>query len=235
MARTPFARPIAADDSFSLASITNGSQRRDWSEMFNPETGERGFEVVLPQPRRSDVDERASDLWDDYPKEKALYDVDGDAPITDEGLREAFEQSDGGDEWRDSFEPMMNFGWAIDLRHTTSDELRAIADRMTEMAPSCTLIEIGTDPDDLTYEIALTGGGMDLSDHIAGAYIAAGQVPPLDLLRNLSGCFPSYLAPRLPMDEVIGRAAEWLKRVQGEMETLQTRCLELTIKAQHES
>src|SRR5690606_5658935 len=32
--------------------------------------------------------------------------------------------------------------------------------------------------------IALTGGGMDLSDHIAAAYVICGQVPPVQVIES---------------------------------------------------
>ena len=227
MAYAPFTRPIAAEASFSLASIQNGSTDRDWSQMFS-EDGERGYEVILPTVRRSDVEERASDLWDDYPKEKALYDVDGDAVVSDEDLRDAFWQADGGDEWRDSFEPMMNFGWAVDLRYESSDALTAIANRFHEWGLACTLIEVGTERENLSYEIALTGGGMNLTDHIAAAYIACGQVPPIRILDSLTGSFPSSLVPRLPMDEVIDRAVSWLEHRAESFKSVKVRCQELT-------
>ena len=217
-----FVLPVAAA-SLSLASITNDSVERDWRDLYDSDSGEPGWRAVLPVVRRSDIEERASDLWADFPKEKALYDVDGDAQVEDEDLREEFWQSDAGDEWRDSFDPMMNFGWPVDLCYTSSDELTAIAGRFEEWGLACTLIEIGTDADDVTYEIALTGGGMNLSDHLAAAYIACGHVPPIRLLDNLSGSFPSSLVPRLPMPEVIERAADWLRAKADRMDALSAR------------
>ncbi|USN15882.1 hypothetical protein PAPPERLAPAPP_01400 [Brevundimonas phage vB_BpoS-Papperlapapp] len=216
----PFPRPIAADATFSLASITNDSIERDWSEFYNADTGESGWQAVLPVVSRSAVDQYAADLWEDYPKEKALYDVDGDAPVTDEDLREAFWQADGGDEWRASFDPMMNFGWPVDLRFEDSDALKEIAARFDAWGLACSLIEVGTNADDVTYEIALTGGGMNLTDHLAAAYIACGHVPPIKLLDNLSGSFPSGLVHRLPMVEVIERAADWLRHKADRMDEL---------------
>ncbi len=226
MSRPAFARPIAATDTFSLASITNDSTNRDWSQMYSEDSGPT-WQAVLPVVRRSDIDDRAADLWADFPKEKALYDVDGDAPVSDEDLREEFWQSDAGDEWRNSFDPMMNFGWPGDLRYTDSDELKAIAGRFEEWGLACSLIEVSPgDDEEETYEIALTGGGMNLADHLAAAYIACGQVPPIRLLDNLSGSFPSSLVKRLPMVEVIERAADWLRAKASRMDELAKRVQE---------
>ena len=213
--------PVA---SLSLASITNDAVERDWRDLYDSDSGEPGWQAILPVVRRSDIEDRASDLWADFPKEKALYDVDGDAQVEDEDLREEFWQSDAGDEWRDSFDPMMNFGWPVELRYVDSDELKAIAGRFEEWNLACTLIEIsGGDDGEETYEIALTGGGMNLSDHIAAAYIACGHVPPIRLLDNLSGSFPSSLIPHLPMPEVIERAADWLRSKADRMDELSAR------------
>lgn len=218
-----FALPVAAA-SLSLASITNDATERDWSDLYSSDSGEPGWQAVLPVVSRGAVEQYASDLWADFPKEQALYDVDGDAQVEDEDLREEFWQTDGGDEWRNSFDPMMNFGWAVDLRYTDSDELQAIAGRFAEWGLACSLIEIsGGDYGEDTYEIALTGGGMNLSDHLAAAYIACGHVPPIRLLDNLSGSFPSSLIPRLPMAEVIERAADWLRTKAGHMDELSAR------------
>lgn len=216
----PFPRPIAADAAFSLASITADSNTRDWSEMYDRDSGEPGWQAVLPVVTRSAVEQYAADLWADYPKEKALYDVDGDGPVQDAALSDAFMQADGGDEWRGSFDPMMNFGWPVDLRYAEPEDIGAIAARIDAWGLACTLIEIGTDADDVTYEIALTGGGMNLSDHLAAAYIACGHVPPVALLDNLSGSFPSGLVHRLPMVEVIERAADWLRNKADRLDEL---------------
>ena len=218
-----FALPVAAA-SLSLASITNDATERDWRALYDTDSGEPGWQAILPTVRREDVERYAADLWADFPEEKALYDVDGDAQVEDEDLREEFGQSDGGDEWRDSFDPVMNFGWAVDLRYTDSDELKAIAGRFEAWGLACSLIEIsGGDYGEETYEIALTGGGMNLSDHLAAAYIACGHVPPIRLLDNLSGSFPSSLVPRLPMPEVIERAADWLRAKADRMDELSAR------------
>ena len=230
MAYAPFARPIAADDSFSLASITEGSVTCDWRELLGEDA--EGWQVILPAFLRSDIEERAPDLWADYPKEKALYDVDGDAEVSDEDLRDAFRDSDGYDDWRNSFEPMMNYYWTIDLQYRTTAEIQAYADRMGAWGISCSLVEIGEHADDLIYGIAFTGGGMNLMDHLCAAYIACGQVPPIQALDNLTGSFPSYLVPRLPMDEITARATDWLQsRING-MERLRAACHRLKVEGE---
>ncbi|UTC28655.1 hypothetical protein MARCHEWKA_01420 [Brevundimonas phage vB_BpoS-Marchewka] len=217
----PFPRPIAADAAFSLASITNDSMERDWSEFYNADTGEPGFQSVLPAITLGVIDERAADLWDDFPKARALFEVDGAAVLADEELEDAFRQTEGYDEWRDSFDPMMNYGWPVDLKYVDSEGIAAIAARFDAWGLACTLIEIDNGRhDEPDYEIALTGGGMNLTDHLAAAYIACGHVPPITLLDNLSGSFPSGLVHRLPMVEVIERAADWLRHKADRMDEL---------------
>ncbi|UTC28493.1 hypothetical protein GURKE_04910 [Brevundimonas phage vB_BpoS-Gurke] len=225
----PFPLPYGPDNSFSLASIMTQPINRDWTEGYPDK-----WDVVRPKPTLDDINQYAEDLWEDHPEERARYDdaaSDG-TEIAGEDLIEAFEQTDGYDEWRDSFDPMMNYAWPVDLRYTSSDELYDIAQRLNTWGLAIVLIERSDDPyEETTYEFALTGGGMDMSDHIAGAYLAAGQVPPLRILEGLSGCFPSGLVPRLPLDQALARAHQWLTHRADLMQTMTTRLLEHNIKA----
>lgn len=93
-------------------------------------------------------------------------------------MRGDWDDCDGAMEYRDSFWPMMNSLWPVDLayRRSASEAARL----MNLHAGATSLIEI----DDQHY-IALTGGGMDLSWHIAAAYVCCGCVPPLYILDGL--------------------------------------------------
>jgi hypothetical protein len=225
--KLPFIIDAAA---LGLASISYDSIDRDWSEMHNPSTGEPGWQAVLPSLPLSEVDDRARDLWEDFPEEKARFDADPTARVDDDSdLFDAFWQSDGADEWRDSFDPMMNYGWPVYLGY--QPDLKAIATRIDQMGIACSLIEIsGGEFGEETYEIALTGGGMNLGDHLFAAYLACGQVPPLALLENLGGCLPSSLLPALPVAPIMERARSWLRSQAANLERVETNILESAIR-----
>lgn len=74
-------------------------------------------------------------------------------------------------------EPMMNAVWPIHLPYRmTEDEA---AKRLNECSISMCLIRIeGSDYEESTYALAMTGGGMDMSWSIAAAYIALNCLPP---------------------------------------------------------
>lgn len=114
------------------------------------------MEVMIPEPTRQ---QRADH---DMPKR-------GD---WDEGDR-------GADEYRDGFFPIMNALWPVDLAYNRSES--EAADLMNRYGGATSLITIDGD-----HYIAMTGGGMDLSWHIAAAYVCCGAVPPLYILQNLS-------------------------------------------------
>lgn len=67
------------------------------------------------------------------------------------------------------------------------------ADLMAEFAGAVTLVSF-TDSDKIgeTHGIALTGGGMNLADHLAIAYLCCGCVPPQRLLSQLPGVIDGY-------------------------------------------
>lgn len=85
----------------------------------------------------------------------------------------------GADEYRDGFFPMMNALWPVELAYGRSEA--EAADLMNRHGGATSLISIDGD-----YYIAMTGGGMDLSWHLAAAYVCCGAVPPLYILRSLS-------------------------------------------------
>ena len=72
--------------------------------------------------------------------------------------------------------PMMNYAYPL---QTTPSE-----DKIIEICRTTNLTVVKDNEDD-TYYLALTGGGMDLSQDIALAYIIAETWLPLDLLRNV--------------------------------------------------
>ncbi len=99
------------------------------------------------------------------------------------GLKKRGEWDDGCQascEYRDSFVPMMNYLWPVDLAYGRSAS--QAADLMNKHAGATSLVMIG----DETY-IAMTGGGFDMSWHLAAAYVCCGCIPPTRILQNLKG------------------------------------------------
>ena len=84
-----------------------------------------------------------------------------------DACREAFEESSS---------PMMNYAYPVNIR----DDMDLNTAARTLIDLPLTLIE---NIDDGEYFLALTGGGMDLSDKICQAYIALGQRPPVHFCR----------------------------------------------------
>jgi hypothetical protein len=80
--------------------------------------------------------------------------------------------------------PMMNYFYPCDLRRAGGLEAAARSIRDT----SCVVIEM----EDGETGFALAGGGMDLTWDIAGAYVACGQLPPVDKTR-----LPRFAGKRL--------------------------------------
>lgn len=163
--------PTMDPKDLSLASITDSSVDVDWSE-YRDGLRDR-YEIVLPEITEAVLDEHAYDFEDwreDYDLEEAAEEWSG-------GYESYYE-------WKDGYEPMMNFYWPIHLPYGADPA--TIAARIDAWAGCVTLIDLSdmeTGPD---YALALSGGGMDLSGNLAAAYVAAGVVPPLDLLRNLA-------------------------------------------------
>lgn len=218
----------------SLLFVTAEARSIDWREASG--AGVEGYEIQCPRPHYSDVREHAPDLLDEW---MAEAEEDGaDFPGRDQPLEsahaEAFEQNEGFDQWRDGFEPMMNYAWPVSLAYGLHD-LQAVVDLMAEHAGNCTLVQLSDDvkrvafgdsSDAPDYAIALNGGGMDLSDHIVAAYLCCGCVPPIDLLERMSGVMSPGRRDRLGpvLLQAYSRAQEWLEarrdRLAREVENL---------------
>lgn len=140
---------------YSVASIFADARNVD---TFSPEgfsgLSDGRMEIHIPEPTPSD---------------RRSYSMPARGDWTD---------CDGAYEYRDSFDPMMNSLWPVDLAYGRGE---AEAARLINLhAGSTVLVTI----DDETY-IAMTSGGMDLSWHIAAAYVCCGCVPPVRILENL--------------------------------------------------
>lgn len=199
---------------FSLQFVDAAARHVDWSDYCEGDD----FTLILPPPTCADVRDNAPDLaaeW--WPGDDAP--ADGwDSPLCD-SERDEFEESDGFAEWLDGFAPMMNYAWPVAMAYNGPDAETAAA-LIEKLAGACVLIELGEDMatrlygddnDAPDYVIALTGGGMDLSDHIAAAYLACGCVPPWRLLTGLSGVFYAdsvAKARALPLRQAYADAAD---------------------------
>lgn len=160
---------------------------------------ERDYDIVYPWPTFADLRDYAPDL--------AKGRRNGRLP---EALEEKFQESEGYGDWRAGFDPMMNYVWPVMLAYQV-DESTA-AELIAEYAPTCTLISF-TDEDIIGAEhgIALSGGGMNLSDQLVIAYLCCGCVPPARLLSGLRGVIgrDTLKRVRAPLRQAYRRAAEF--------------------------
>lgn len=188
--KTPPLRVTARQ--LGLGSIDAQSRNIDWREAFG-EDGD-GWEIILPRVTFGDIAERAPDLLTPAQVKTADKFPDRKAP---EDLAEEFEQSDGFYEWKDSFEPMMNYVWPAFLPYGMDSQ--DLADRIAEYCPTMTLIYFGEHSEHCPeeYGYALSGGGMNLADQIAAAYLCADQVPPFHLLQSLAGVIGPEMVRRI--------------------------------------
>jgi hypothetical protein len=85
-------------------------------------------------------------------------------------------------EWAASMRPAMDALWPTSLPYPEEAEGGGSAKRMLWLAPACVLLY---ERDEDRFWIGMTGGGMNLSWDIAGAYIACEMIPPIELLRSL--------------------------------------------------
>lgn len=130
--------------------------------------------VVVPEVSLADLEEFSfspADLRDEG------HDVPEDEEEAFAYARSKFEESDEFDDWKQGFTPLMSVLWPCSI---PSIEQAAAAFRRENLA--CTVVA-GDVHGYQTSGIALTGGGMDLSDHIAAAYVLCGQTPPVSVIR----------------------------------------------------
>jgi hypothetical protein len=192
-----------------FASIDAQSRDIDWREASGESCD--GWEVQMPRPTYGAISENALDLLTAAQKRIADRDQDRPAP---RALAEQFEESDRYWEWRDGFEPMMNYVWPAFLPYGMDSA--DLADRLNVFAPNMTLVYFGEHSPHCPepYGFALNGGGMNLSDHIAAAYLCAHQVPPVSILQGLAGVISPYMLARIggPLRAAYRQAARNLRQ-----------------------
>jgi hypothetical protein len=217
----------APQHGLSLQFLTADAAWIDWSDLY--QDGDE-YDVALPKPTYGDVRERAPDLLNDWEEERCHAEgrplseferFNDEAQLSDEHA-ESFWNTDAFHEWADSFQPMMNYAWPVSLAYG-GPSLEEAVELVNRYAGACTLVSFseGHNPfgpefasDTPEYGIALTGGGMDLSDHIAVAYLCCGCVPPERILSGLdgfTGCARSgrLIAAADLLREAYGRAADY--------------------------
>jgi hypothetical protein len=215
----------------SLANISATSVMVDWNYDGDPDNSNgvglryvTDYELYLPAPTFGAMADHSTDLL--TPAQEKIADKSPDRPLPD-ALRDLFEGTDGYDEWRGGFDPMMNFVWPVCLGYEV--EAQDAADLMNRFAPTCTLVSFNdTDLIGDDYGIALTGGGMNLADQLAAAYLCCGCVPPMGLLDQLPGVIEAgKLAEIGPaLRKAYKRAAEYYKRQASRAKEVEARLFE---------
>lgn len=215
MTRPAFVAPQA--DTFSLANIDVDGVARDWSKGWAED-----WEPVLPTITIATLLERAPDLIDDRDDAQALR--ADPAQGLDADLRDAFQQHEGRDGWADSFMPMMDHAWPVELAYDV--DAQTAADLIDIHAGSVALVRRGLDVGDDDFEIVMTGGGTDMTADLAIAYLCCGCVPPLKLLIRLGEVGEGFKLSRFPLGAVYERAAEWLDARRADLATQMQRLFE---------
>lgn len=180
-----------------FASIDAQSRNIDWGTAFEADGSFDGWHIVYPRVTFGDIAEHAPDLLPTKTLQRhAASHPDKDAPGA---MAEAFSEDheDSRNEWEQGFEPMMNYVWPAFLPHGITEQ--DLADRLAIFAPNISLIHFGDNsphcPEEYGY--ALNGGGMNLADQIAAAYLCAHQIPPTGILSDLAGVPSDYMLARI--------------------------------------
>jgi len=188
----------------SVRHLDSEARNIDWGDVRGEY--DDGYSVILPDPTYGDWQERDSNPPARIARRSARS-------VMNDDDRAEFEQTEAHDEWRDSFEPMMNYAWPVSLAYGVG--LKEAVALIERHAGACSVIELsdeagerlyGDDAPD--YIIALTGGGMNLSDHIAAAYLAFGCIPPERVLSGLAGVISKEKARRIPLQAAYREASK---------------------------
>lgn len=159
------------------------------SALFDALTSAETEAVIYPNPRLSDLEQYGMDP-------SSLRAQGEDVPEDDEEALEfaidAFREEDQYYEWKDTHMPMMMFIWPVDYVSNQMDLAQRIAEEdlaVVYVDGSDTSIRLSEDSryDTLDMDLKgfmLTGGGMNLADHLAMAYILADYIPPIGLLES---------------------------------------------------
>lgn len=205
---------LPAARALHFGNVWTESRPCDWGELAaaceDPDDGPR---PVLPPVTAATLDE-----WAPGWRAAVLDDGDDDESDVLAHAAEAFARGelDGGDEWRDSFWPIMSFAWPVELHGLDAE---TAAERIAAFAPEVTLMRTPDDDGGEAFALALTAGGMDLSPALAAAYVACGAVPPVALLSRLRPGFHVSRAAESAVRAAMGRAAEFLEARAHDLRT----------------
>ncbi|MEM7303392.1 MAG: hypothetical protein AAF468_20115 [Pseudomonadota bacterium] len=208
-------------DQLSRGALFSGSVSMDWQELYRNDECYDGITVEYP-PVTADV---LDDYWPDWREEYPLSEYEGDEDEQLEQAIEGFQQDCAGHEWENSYFPVMNYGYPVDIRHGPSCE--EIAQNLDNLAGCVSLVR-----HDDRYYLALTGGGMDLSWNICAAFIVCGCIPPINFLNRLprmasSGKYPANIPDEIAklVVDCIPVAAESLRTAAYQLEREHTELL----------
>lgn len=157
------------------------------SALFDALTSPETDAVVHPEPRLSDLEQY--DMAPDDLRAEGL-DVPEDEDDALDFALDHFKQQDVYYEWKDTHQPMMMYIWPVDY----VDDESKLAQLLADEDLACVYVD-GTaklrvedsryDTVEVEYKgFMLTGGGMNLADHLAMAYILADYIPPAALLES---------------------------------------------------
>ena len=131
---------------------------------------------------------------------------------------------DYANEQADKNFPMMNYAYPLEMGEPSEDKILEIC-----LKTNCTVVE---DTETGDFFLALTGGGMDLSQDIALAYMIAEKWLPTSLLRNVC-TQPALSVSKKEYRKIMSRIKEQLrmenarnkdhlKRINEELKKLRT-------------
>lgn len=195
-------------DGLSLANVDTDSIT---VEEFDYES----FEVILPAVTLAIL--KTHDYDHEVIAEETTQ-AEWDALDEDERDRyvREFQGTLGYDQWRDGFNPIMLYYWPVALPHGANTGV--IVDLFERLSIACSLLEIHDDTAlretvGEGYAIVLTGGGMNLCDHLVAAYLACGNVPPTRLLTGLTGVISERMLARIEprLKQAFASAEGWMQ------------------------
>lgn len=107
-----------------------------------------------------------------------------DIPVDDEDAYRfalsVFKDTVAYSEWKQGFEPDLTVFWPC----VPAQDNQVAANSIYEAGLNCVLISGNIDDVTNISGFALTGGGIDLSDHLAAAYLCSGNIPPVTVTQR---------------------------------------------------
>ena len=150
----------------------------DWSEKYDGEDYQNLTADKMLEDDEYIVETEQFDYWyDDNKCEEDMEDFESEEEYK-LSLVDDFRNSGAYDELRDTFVPMMSY-----VHILQNEPLDEAIELVEEYAGACVVIKI----EELDcYGLALTGGGMDLSDYLELAYYILDGVSPIKSREVLS-------------------------------------------------